>query len=75
MLGLGKPRSILGKWIDKHGVSQTDLCEESGVNKETISDLCKDSERKPQKKTAGRIVAALNRLVPGTNVCARDFWQ
>lgn len=71
--GLGKPRSKLGKWLDEHGVSQEELVSKSGVNKATISRLCKGDAFKPSFKNAQRLIKAIRTW--DKNVDYDDFWS
>lgn len=69
-----KRRSKLGRFCDKHGISQMWLSKQSKVNRNTISELCdgtKDLE--PQEKTMTKIVSALRKH--GHNVDSNDFWM
>ncbi|MEU2589684.1 helix-turn-helix transcriptional regulator [Alkalihalobacillus sp. NPDC078783] len=60
--GLGRPRSKLGKWLDKRGVSQQWLAETSGVSRSTISTLCTDDDYEPSSKTIKKVIKALKIL-------------
>lgn len=72
--GLGKPRSKLGKFIDRKGVTQEELRKISRLNQETISKLCSGtSKRDPNEKTITKIIGALRKM--GYNVKASDFWD
>lgn len=73
MFGLGKPRTKLGKWLDKRGVTNTWLQKESGVNKNTITDLTSKGEHSPTQTTMKRILKALREIDP--RVKADDFWD
>lgn len=39
---LGKPRSKLGEYIDSKGISQQELSDKTGVNRNTIGQLAND---------------------------------
>jgi hypothetical protein len=74
MFGIGKPRSELGRFIDKKGIDQGELMRASRVNKGTISDLCSgEKDRNPNKSTKIKIISALRKR--GYDVKASDFWD
>ncbi|MGG1600969.1 helix-turn-helix domain-containing protein [Paenibacillus naphthalenovorans] len=70
--GLGKKRSRLGKWLDRHGKTQEWLIRESGLGRNTIMDLANDGGRSPNARTMQKILNALRTIDP--NVKADDFW-
>lgn len=70
--GIGKNRSKLGRYIDQHGISQTEL-EKSGVSRATISRLCSDGDHQPTMSTARKIINFLKELDP--NVDYNDFFD
>jgi putative transcriptional regulator len=72
--GLGKPRSKLGRYIDKHEITQVDLSKKSGVSRTTIGNLCSNDGFEPNMRTAKKIVRALRELT-GKNVDYDDFWS
>jgi putative transcriptional regulator len=73
MFGLGKNRTRLGKFIDKHKISQGELAKGSGKSRNTISDLCDGNENvQANEETQFKIVGALRRM--GHNVSVSDFW-
>jgi predicted transcriptional regulator len=72
MFGLGKPRSKLGKYLDKNGINQGELSKESKVNKETVSRLA-NNDADPNEKTMTKIVGALRKK--GKDAKAEDFWD
>jgi len=71
--GLGKKRSKLGKWLDRHGISQTEFAKMSGVSRPTITRLCSDDNHHPNMSTAKKIIKALREL--DSNVNYDDFWN
>ncbi len=74
MFGLGKKRSKLGEWLDKRGVSQQWLANNSKVSRSTVSELCQADERHaPTQKTMTKILKALRNIDP--NIKADDFWD
>jgi predicted transcriptional regulator len=74
MFGLfgGKPRSKLGKFLDKRGISQEWLVKESKVSRNTISELA-SGKREPTVGTIKKIMAAIKKVDP--NVRADDFFD
>jgi predicted transcriptional regulator len=73
MFGLGKPRTDLGKYLDRYDISQGELATISGISRDGISRLCdgtKDIE--PNEGTCVKIVGALRRM--GYDVEMSDFW-
>jgi predicted transcriptional regulator len=71
--GTGKPRTKLGKWLDRRGISQTWLKEKTGLDKSTIGGLASDKERSPTYQTMKKIIKALREIDP--NVKSDDFWD
>lgn len=72
MFGLGKPRSRLGKWLDRHGLKQKWLEDETGLSDETISRLANKEDASPNQKTIKRIMQAIRKVDPSAK--ADDFW-
>lgn len=72
MFGLGKPRSLLGKWMDKNGVSQKWLEDETKLSDETISRLANKINASPNAKTMKKVLDAARKKDP--NVKQEDFW-
>ena len=70
--GLGKKRSRLGRYIDQHGISQTEL-EKAGISRATVSRLCSSDENQPTIKTAKKIVNFLKRYDEGVDY--KDFFD
>lgn len=67
-----KPRSRLGKWLDRKGLNQEWLSKETGISSNSISDLCSGGVESPRSVTRSKIIKALRRVDP--NVSASDFW-
>jgi putative transcriptional regulator len=72
MFGLGKPRSKFGQWIDRKGISQEWIVKNCGVDKNTVTKLCGNSDYKPNGSTRGRVITGLQKK--GYNVYEDDFW-
>lgn len=62
MFGLGKKRTSFGRMLDKAGVSQEEMSKASGVNRMTISRMCKDDEYRPKIETEVKIKKGLKKL-------------
>ncbi|HJV46724.1 MAG TPA: helix-turn-helix transcriptional regulator [Bacillota bacterium] len=72
--GLGKKRSKLGKWLDQHGVTQTEFSKLSGVSRPTVTRLCSEDDYSPNMSTAKKIIKAIKDLT-GSKVDYDDFWM
>ncbi|MCR8860352.1 helix-turn-helix transcriptional regulator [Bacillus pseudomycoides] len=68
-----KPRSALGRFLDKHKITQEELSSKSGVTRSTVSRLCSLDSVSPTTKNSNRIVKALRRLT-GKRIDSTDFW-
>lgn len=66
-------RSAFGEWLDKRGISQTELSQLSGVPRTTINSLARGEAKRPSRLTARKIVNALRDLDEDVDV--RDFWD
>jgi transcriptional regulator with XRE-family HTH domain len=71
-LNLFKPRTLFGKWMDENHISQRELMDVTGLNKDTISSLCNDKNADPHVNTKMKIIGALRRN--GYDVSVGDFW-
>lgn len=71
MYGLGKKRSKLGAYIDKKGITQTELVKASGVTKNVVTRACSGEEIRNISKQ--KIVDGLNKLTD-ENKRVSDFW-
>lgn len=72
MFGLGKPRSELGRFIDKNNLTQEAVRLKAGVGRDIMSELCGNKNYQPQEKTMVKIVGALRSM--GYDVSIDDFW-
>lgn len=72
-MGLGKPRSKLGKWLDSRGIKQEWLVSKSDVGRTTISNACGDSEYTPSGTSIKKILKALREV--DASVRADQFWD
>ncbi len=73
MFGLGKRRSKFGKFLDRYGITQQELSEASGVNRNSISRVAQSDDNQPSMKNAAKIVKALKKA--GYEVHYDDFWS
>lgn len=61
---LGKERSPLGLWLDKHGVSQQFVGQKAGLSKNTMSNLCKINGTPPSGTTMSKVMNVLVQIDP-----------
>lgn len=73
MFGLGKKRSSFGKFLDQNGITQQELSKVSGVNRNSISRIASDSNKKPSMTNASKLINALKKA--GYKVDYDDFWS
>ena len=73
MFGLGKPRSRLGRWVDRNLGSQKELQDLCGIDKNTSTSVCSTNGHKPNQSTRARIIMGLRNA--GFNVDEEDFWD
>ncbi|WP_338782436.1 helix-turn-helix transcriptional regulator [Metabacillus sp. FJAT-52054] len=73
MWGSGKKRSKVGKFIDKQGYSQEDLCAASKISRNTISKICNDPDYIPSRSTMKKLLNAIRKIKPAAEV--KDFWN
>lgn len=66
--GSSKKRSRIGKFIDKHGYSQEELSQASGVSRNTISKVCNDPEYVPSPNVLRKIMKAVRSIKPEAKV-------
>lgn len=60
--GLGKDRTKLGRYLDKNGITQSELAKAAKVGDMTISRLCNEKDYRPKISTANKIKKALKSL-------------
>lgn len=72
-MGLGKRRSPFGAFLDKHRIKQEDVVQITGLNRDTVSDVCANPEYRPRKSTITLLLMAAKQLT-GKEVNKRDFW-
>jgi predicted transcriptional regulator len=75
MFGLwgGKPRTKVGKFLDRRGITQEWLARKTSISRNTISKISSDSHYQPNLSTIKKIMKALREVDP--NVKSDDFWS
>lgn len=73
IVGIGKPRSKLGTWLDERGIRQEWLVTKSGISKTTISNLCNEEDYIPSGSTMKKIIIALQTI--DQSVKGSQFWD
>lgn len=72
-MGLGKPRSKLGAFLDSVKMKQRELEESCGLSRHAVIDLCSGGKDVyPHPETRQKVISALRRK--GHDVRADDFW-
>ncbi|CDN44182.1 Uncharacterized protein BN871_EI_00110 [Paenibacillus sp. P22] len=74
MTGIGKRRTDYGAFLDKHGVKQERIREETGLNPGTVSRACSEDGYKPTRSVQKILVEAARRLT-GKSAQPKDFWM
>jgi predicted XRE-type DNA-binding protein len=62
MFGVGKSRTKFGKWLDREGLTQREIENESGLGRATISKLCNDKHYRPKIETISKVKRAVRNL-------------
>ncbi|UQD50974.1 transcriptional regulator [Bacillus methanolicus] len=73
MSGIGKKRSKLGKFLDKHGYTQEELKEFSRVSRNTVSKACNDPDYIPSPIVMKKLLKAIRKIKPTAKI--NDFWD
>ncbi|GAB6257087.1 helix-turn-helix domain-containing protein [Peribacillus sp. NPDC101481] len=60
--GKSKPRSKVGKLIDKHGYTQEEFVSASGISRNTISRVCSDPKYVPSAGVLKKIMKAVRSI-------------
>lgn len=72
-LGINKPRTRLGRFLDVNGLSQRWLENETGLGEATLGRICNDKNYAPTEKTKVVIVRVLqNEIDPHVDI--DYFW-
>lgn len=72
MYGLGKPRTILGRFLDQNRLTQESVRQWADISREIMAEICGNANYNPHSKTMIKIVGALRRM--GHDVSIEDFW-
>jgi transcriptional regulator with XRE-family HTH domain len=73
MFGLGKPRTLLGMWIDRKGISQEELSKAAKINRDTVSAACSKRGYIPSPLVMKKILKALREV--DASIRADQFWD
>lgn len=75
MFGLfgGKPRTKVGKWLDKRGISQEWLVGKTKISRNTISKIASDQNYSPTLPTIKKIIKAIREVDPAAK--SDDFFD
>lgn len=73
MFGLGKRRSKLGKFIDKHSVSTVEFAKETGVSRRTLTKACNEDDYVPSPAVMKKILKSVRKVDP--KLTMNDFWD
>ncbi|MDO7485105.1 helix-turn-helix domain-containing protein [Peribacillus sp. NPDC096622] len=71
--GKRKPRSKVGKFIDKHGYTQEEFVSTSGISRNTISRVCSDPKYVPSAGVLKKIMKAVRSIDAGAK--ADDYFD
>ncbi|MFY0805007.1 helix-turn-helix domain-containing protein [Peribacillus frigoritolerans] len=71
--GKRKPRSKVGKLIDKHGYTQEEFVSASGISRNTISRVCSDPKYVPSAGVLKKIMKAVRSIDEGAK--ADDYFN
>ncbi|MBT2603247.1 helix-turn-helix transcriptional regulator [Bacillus sp. ISL-53] len=71
--GKRKPRSKVGKLIDKHGYTQEEFVSASGISRNTVSRVCSDPRYVPSAGVLKKIMKAVRSLDAGAK--ADDYFD
>lgn len=75
MWGLGKPRSKLGRFLDRHNVKQNELASKCNMSRTLVNDLAAGSnKREPTSTTKKRIVKGLRELTGDNSIQEKDLF-
>ncbi|KEK21741.1 helix-turn-helix domain-containing protein [Bacillus gaemokensis] len=73
MSWFSKPRSKLGKFLDRNDIKQINLAQYSGVSEGTISKLCRADTFYPSLRNGQKIIKALKKMTH-KDIQYDDFW-
>jgi transcriptional regulator with XRE-family HTH domain len=70
---LGKKRTKVGRWLDKHGYTQEELKDNAKIGRNTASRICSDPDYTPTGATIKKVMKAIRKIDPGAKV--DDFFD
>jgi DNA-binding XRE family transcriptional regulator len=73
MWGTNKKRSNVGKFIDKNGYTQEELCKAANIGRNTASRICSDPDYTPSTNTIRKVMKAIREIEP--NAKTEDFFD
>jgi DNA-binding XRE family transcriptional regulator len=73
MFGIGKRRSRVGKFLDKHRYTQEEMSEKAKINRNTTSKLCNEPDYVPGPTVLKKVMKFLRRIDP--NAKTDDFFD
>jgi predicted transcriptional regulator len=73
MFGLGKKRSKLGKFIDKHSITTVEFSKETGVNRKTLGKACNEEDFILSPQVMKKILKSVRRIEDKAKMS--DFWD
>jgi hypothetical protein len=72
-VGIGKPRTRLGKFLDSYRINQIWLENKTGISNPTMTSLCNDKGYRPTERTKMKVITVLqNEVDPHIGIA--DFW-
>ncbi|UED76120.1 transcriptional regulator [Brevibacillus sp. DP1.3A] len=72
MFGLGKPRSLVGEWLDAKGKTQRWLVEQTHISEDTATRVCSDPHYNPGNTTKKKILGVVREY--DRDKKHDDFW-
>lgn len=73
MFGLGKPRSKVGRHLDRYGYTQEEFRKAAQINKDTASKLCRDESYVPGSVIMRKVMTFIRVDEPGAR--AEDYFD
>jgi putative transcriptional regulator len=70
--GLGKPRSKLGRFLDRNKITQEKIRSLAGIDRTIMAEICGSEDYNPHMNTRIKLIGSLRKL--GYDVRMDDFW-
>lgn len=70
---MSRKRSKFGRWLDKNGISQSEVSRKSGLTQQTVNGLATGETKRPTRLTERKLRKALKEIDP--NVSPSDYWD